>query len=47
MIFPGRYSFFLNPHSERRIREALAREDIYFAVVQGKLWEPGVSGGMG
>ena len=42
----GAVQFFLDLHNERRIREALAREDIYFAVVQGKLWEPGASGGM-
>ena len=42
----GAVQFFLDLHNERRIREALAREDIYFAEVQGKLWEPGVSGGM-
>ncbi len=42
----GAVQFFLDLHNKRRIREALAREDIYFAVVQGKLWEPGVSGRM-
>lgn len=29
--------FFLDLHNERRIREALAREDIYFAEVQGEI----------
>ena len=33
----GAVQFFLDLHNERRIREALAREDIYFAVVQGKI----------
>lgn len=34
---PGAVKFFLELHTEQRIREALAREDIYFAVVQGEI----------
>ena len=33
----GAVQFFLELHNEQRIREALAREDIYFAVVQGEI----------
>ncbi len=33
----GAVQFFLDLHSEERIREASNREDIYFAVVQGKI----------
>ncbi len=33
----GAVQFFLDLHNEQRIREALAREDIYFAVVQGEI----------
>ena len=33
----GAVQFFLDLHNEQRIREALAREDIYFAVAQGKI----------
>ena len=33
----GAVQFFLDLHNERRIREALAREDIYFAEVQGEI----------
>ncbi len=33
----GKEFDFLNLHNERRIREALARENIYFAVVQGEI----------
>lgn len=33
----GAVQFFLNLHNEQRIREALAREDIYFAAVQGEI----------
>ena len=33
----GAVQFFLDLHNEQRIRDALAREDIYFAVVQGEI----------
>lgn len=33
----GAVQFFLDLHDEQRIREALAGEDIYFAVVRGKI----------
>lgn len=33
----GAVQFFLDLHSEQRIREALSIEDIYFAVVQGEI----------
>ncbi len=33
----GAVQFFLDLHNEQRIREALAREDIYFAEVQGEI----------
>ena len=33
----GAVQFFLDLHNEERIREAADREDIYFAVVQGKI----------
>lgn len=33
----GAVEFFLNLHDEQKIKEALAREDIYFAVVQGEI----------
>ena len=33
----GAVQFFLNLHNKQKIREALTREAIYFAVVQGKL----------
>ena len=33
----GAVQFFLDLHKEQRIRDALAREDIYFAVVQGEI----------
>lgn len=34
---PGAVQFFLDLHDEQRIREALAREEIYFSVVQGEI----------
>lgn len=33
----GAVWFFLDLHNEQRIREAFAREDIYFAAVQGEI----------
>ena len=33
----GAVQFFLDLHNEEKIREALNREDIYFAVIQGKI----------
>lgn len=33
----GAVQFFLDLHNEQRIREAVAREDIYFAAVQGEI----------
>ena len=33
----GAVQFFLDLHNEQRIREAFIREDIYFAVTQGKI----------
>ena len=33
----GAVQFFLSLHKEERIREALDREDIYLAVVQGRI----------
>ena len=33
----GAVQFFLDLHNEQRIREAFVWEDIYFAVVQGKI----------
>ena len=33
----GAVQFFLDLHNEQRIREAFAREDIYFAAVQGEI----------
>ena len=50
IILPGQYSFFLDLHNEQRIREALAREDIYFTGISGKrLWKQadGFPGGYG
>lgn len=34
---PGAVQFFLDLHNEQRIREAFAREDIYFAVAPGEI----------
>lgn len=41
-IYPRYYSagavqFFLDLHQEQNIREAMEKEEIYFAVIQGKL----------
>ena len=33
----GAVQFFLDLHNEQRIREAFAREDIYFAAAQGEI----------
>lgn len=34
---PGAVQFFLDLYNEQRIREAFAREDIYFAAVKGEI----------
>ena len=42
----GAVQFFLDLHNEQRVREALAREDIYFAEVQGEIVGTGSIRGM-